>query len=97
MTALAGNFNLTAARFLTGGTAVLTLAGAGARDMRAFFVIHIFHGIPHSTPLLARPISCQNMLGGSLRSRDHCHFAHSAGVGMISVTLAQVIAVGALF
>ena len=48
MTALAGNLNLTAACFLTRGAAVFTLGSAGARHVRAFFVIRFFHQIPHS-------------------------------------------------
>ena len=39
MTALAGNLNLIAAGFLTGGAAVFTLGSAGARDVGAFLVV----------------------------------------------------------
>jgi hypothetical protein len=48
MTALAGNLNLVASGFLTGGAAVFALASAGARLVRAFFVVCFFHQIPHS-------------------------------------------------
>jgi hypothetical protein len=47
MTALAGTLNFIAACFLAGGTAVFTLASAGARHVRAFFVVCFFHQVPH--------------------------------------------------
>jgi hypothetical protein len=48
MTALAGDLNLIASGFLTGGAAVFTLASAGARLVCAFFVFCFFHQFPHS-------------------------------------------------
>jgi hypothetical protein len=48
MTALAGDLNLIASGFLTGGTAVFALAGAGARRVRTFFVFCFSHQVPHS-------------------------------------------------
>ena len=47
MTALAGNLNFIAACFLAGSTAVFTLDSAGARHVRAFFVVCFFHQVPH--------------------------------------------------
>jgi hypothetical protein len=47
MAALATDLNLISACFLTGDTAVFALCGAGARDMRAFFLIRFIHPIPH--------------------------------------------------
>jgi hypothetical protein len=48
MTALAGNLDLFAACFFTGGAAVFAFRSAGARHVRAFLVICFFHYVPHS-------------------------------------------------